>query len=144
MLSKACTYGLLASFYVAKASSGTGYVSIKDMSEALGISFHFLTKILQKLTSAGIMVSHKGPKGGVSLGRRPDDIKLLDIVTAIDGPDLLRECILGLPGCGHEKPCPLHHQWLAVRNDLTRLFAERHLADATEDILRNGYRLASR
>ncbi len=141
MLSKACTYGLLASFYVAKAN-GSEYVSIRQMSDDLGISFHFLTKILQKLTLAGIMVSHKGPKGGVSLGRNPASISLLNIITAIDGPELLQECILGLKGCGHERPCPVHNHWLAIRNDLTTLFTERNLANASEEILSLNLRLA--
>lgn len=141
MLSKACTYGLLASFYVAKAT-GSEYVSIRQMSDDLGISFHFLTKILQKLTSAGIMVSHKGPKGGVSMGRHPSTITLLDIITAIDGPELLNECILGLKGCGHERPCPMHHRWVTIRNDLTHLFTERNLANASEEILNLDLRLA--
>jgi len=141
MLSKACTYGLLASFYVAKAK-GSDYVSIRQMSDDLGISFHFLTKILQKLTSAGIMASHKGPKGGVSMGRNPATISLLDIITAIDGPELLNECILGLKGCGHERPCPMHNRWLDIRNDLTKLFTERNLANASEEILNLNLRLA--
>lgn len=141
MLSKACTYGLLASFYVAKAKR-TDYVSIRQMSDDLGISFHFLTKILQKLTLAGIMISHKGPKGGVSIGRNPESISLLDIITAIDGPELLKECILGLSGCGHERPCPMHNRWVAIRNDLTTLFTERNLANASEEILDLDLRLA--
>lgn len=142
MLSKACTYGLLASFYVAKLK-GTDYVSIREMSDDLGISFHFLTKILQKLTHEGIMVSHKGPKGGVSLGRAPERISLLDIITAIDGPDLLNECLLGLPGCGHEKPCPMHQQWMEIRSRLTNMFMEQNLANSTDEIIRNGFRLSN-
>lgn len=141
MLSKACTYGLLASFYVAKAT-GPEYVSIRQMSDDLDISFHFLTKILQKLTSAGIMVSHKGPKGGVSLGRSPSTITLLDIITAIDGLGLFHDCILGLKGCGHERPCPMHNRWVDIRNDLAKLFTDRNLANASEDILKLDLRLA--
>jgi hypothetical protein len=37
---------------------------------------------------------------------------LYEIVVAIDGEDLFRECVLGLPGCGDATPCPLHDEWI--------------------------------
>ncbi len=62
VLSNACTYGVLASLFVTReASRSKDYVSIGRMSKELNISFHFLAKILQQLTSAGILVSMKGP-----------------------------------------------------------------------------------
>lgn len=140
VLSKACTYGLLASFYVAREKSGD-YVSIRDMSDELNISFHFLTKILQKLTAAGIMNSHKGPKGGISLTRTPEKITLREIIEAIDGNDIFTQCILGLPGCGHKKPCPIHDEWAKVRVDLFRMFEGRSLADSSDDLETYAYRL---
>src|SRR5690625_7578709 len=73
-----------------------GYVSIRAISEELDISFHFLTKIFQKLTQAGILASFRGPNGGVALARPATRITLLDIVIAIDGPELFTECVLGL------------------------------------------------
>ncbi len=141
MLSKACTYGLLASLHVAKQDAG--YVSIREMSGHLGISFHFLTKILQVLTQAGIMRSHKGPNGGVALARPADSITLMEIVTAIDGNALFTQCMLGLPGCGHATPCPMHDHWVGIRAALTDLFNRQTLADTTRDVLDKNLRLAA-
>lgn len=143
VLSKACTYGLLASFYVADKRNAE-YVSIREMSDDLSISFHFLTKILQKLTAAGLMISHKGPKGGVSLSRPASTINLFEIITAIDGHDIFIECILGLPGCGHLKPCPIHAQWANIRSEMQRIFSEKTLADSTEKLEEYGFRLKLR
>ncbi|MGF1671105.1 MAG: RrF2 family transcriptional regulator, partial [Balneolaceae bacterium] len=84
----------------------------------LEISFHFLTKILQQLTSEGILQSFKGPNGGVRLTRSGDEISLLDIVRTIDGDNLFTECALGLPGCGVMKPCPLHDKWADTRDNI--------------------------
>lgn len=135
VLSKSCTYGILASLYIAKETTREHeYLSIKHMSEELNISFHFLTKILQKLTKSRILVSLKGPKGGVALSRAPKLITLLDIVIAIDGPDLFSECLLGLPGCGTEVPCPVHEQWTAAREDLRTMFQDKTLADTSHDV----------
>lgn len=140
VLSKACTYGLLASFYVADKRN-MEYVSIREMSDDLNISFHFLTKILQKLTAAGLMVSHKGPKGGVSLARSASAINLLNIITAIDGSDIFTECVLGLPGCGHQKPCPIHTQWASLRTEMHKLFSEKTLEDSADSLESLGFRL---
>jgi Rrf2 family protein len=142
VLSKACTYGVLASLYVAKQSENKSYVSIRDMSDELRISFHFLTKILQKLTAEGILQSHKGPKGGILLARDARNITILDVVLAIDGEKVFTECVLGLPGCGAQRPCPLHNHWVTVREDLREMFSAKTLAATSDDIRELGLRLS--
>lgn len=128
LLSSACVYGLRASVYLAKGTEAS-YISITKIGEDLGISRHFLTKVLQQLTQAGILESHKGPKGGVKLIRNSDDVYLLDIVAAIDGLDLLTKCALGLPGCGVEKPCPMHDKWASTRDGIRKMLEETSLKD---------------
>jgi Rrf2 family transcriptional regulator, iron-sulfur cluster assembly transcription factor len=142
VLSKACTYGVLASLFVAKQSENKSYVSIREMSDELNISFHFLTKILQKLTAEGILQSHKGPKGGVLLARPAQNITILDVVIAIDGEKVFTQCVLGLPGCGAQQPCPLHNHWLTVREDLRQMFSAKTLAATSNDIRELGLRLS--
>mgnify|MGYP001945684543 FL=1 len=99
-------------------------MSISQISEKLDISYHFLTKIFQKLTKAGLLESMKGPKGGVRFKQAGSEIYLVEIVAAIDGMDLLTECALGLPGCGIATPCPLHDQWAEARDGI-RLMLEK-------------------
>jgi len=132
LLSNACVYGLRASVYLA-AVSDDSYVSIKKISSDLDISHHFLTKVLQKLTSADMMESMKGPKGGVRLVDSTDDITLLEIVAAIDGMDILTECALGLPGCGTEKPCPIHDKWADTRDEIRKMLSNTSLQDLVEE-----------
>lgn len=134
VLSKACSYGILASLYLARNNERNEYISIKEISDDLDISFHFLTKILQTLTENGIVVSLRGPKGGVNLDQDPRETTLYDIIVAIDGPDLFSECILGLPGCGQAKPCPMHDHWQAERDQLKESFKSKSLADVSNKI----------
>lgn len=110
LFSRSCQYGIQAILYIAK-NSDQPYVSIRRIADANEISFHFLSKILQKLTQKDILNSFKGPKGGVCLAKSADTINLLDIVAAIDGLDSFDKCIIGLPNCNTEDPCVLHHQW---------------------------------
>lgn len=133
LLSSACVYGLRASVYLA-SGSGKSYVSITKIGEDLGISRHFLTKVLQQMTEAGILESHKGPKGGVKLTSAPKSITMIDIVASIDGMKLLTECALGLPGCGVEKPCPIHDKWASTRDEIRDMLAETSL----EDLVKKG------
>lgn len=128
LLSKACVYGLRASLFLASNQNGE-YTSIREMSEKLDISFHFLTKILQQLTSAGLMESHKGPKGGVRLTRSGSEMNLFEIVAAIDGVELFTECALGLPGCGVKKPCPLHDKWAGTRDGIRQMLETTNLVE---------------
>ncbi len=122
LLSKACIYGVRASLYMALVYHKDSYISIRDMSQKLDISFHFLTKILQQITQAGLMHSYKGPNGGINLSKNPREITIIEIIDAIDGLDVFTECVIGLPGCGKNKPCPLHEKWAIARQELQDMF----------------------
>lgn len=124
LLSKSCVYGLRASLYLASREEGE-YIPIRQMSDKLEISFHFLTKILQQLTAVKILESYKGPNGGVRLTRSGEEVSLMEIVMAIDGDYMLTECALGLPGCGVMKPCPIHEKWAETRDGI------RHMLEST-------------
>lgn len=142
MLSRACEYGLRAAFYVA-AQNASGYLPIRGIGEALGISVPFLTKVLQQLTQAELLVSFRGPSGGIALARPADQITLYDIVVAVDGPGLFVSCVLGLPGCGTQRPCPLHEGWAVERNRLRELFLRTTLDDVARRLQDADLRLTS-
>ncbi len=70
---------------------------------------------MQSLTESGIIESKKGKSGGFKLAMHPSNIKLIDIVEAIDGLESFNTCVLGFPECTPEKPCPVHDQWGELR-----------------------------
>lgn len=131
LLSKSCEYGLRASLFLVACQNGQ-FISIREMSDKLDISFHFLTKTLQQLTGAGLMESHKGPNGGIRLIKPGSEISLFDIITAIDGRNLFTECVLGLPGCGTQKPCPMHHLWGDTRENIQDMLSKTTLDELAE------------
>jgi len=116
------------------------FIPIREIAEELNLSFHFLTKILQVLTEAKIMDSFKGPSGGIGLARKPADIRLIDIIIAIDGDQMFGECILGLPACGEQAPCSLHSRWLRQRNNLQKMFEKSNLDTLTRDLKTSKFR----
>ena len=140
MLSKSCVYGIRAVLYLT-LNDHRQFVSIKEISQKLDISFHFLTKILQILTQQGLIVSFKGPTGGVKLGRDPKSISVLDIIIILDGDDLFEQCILGLPGCQDQKPCPLHDDWKMQREQIKHKFKMTDLKSLAVKIKNDNLRL---
>jgi len=140
LLSKSCVYGVRALIYLA-IEDQRRYIPIKEVSEKLNISFHFLTKILQTLTQHNLIESFKGPKGGVTLARNATDISILDVVEAIDGKKIFQECLLGLPGCSIEKPCPLHSMWGQTREELRRNLSASRLSELAGEINAGNLRL---
>jgi Rrf2 family protein len=142
VLSKACIYGIRASLFIVAAGKDKKYVPISHIAKELGISFYFLTKILQMLTEHKITVSHRGPSGGVSLARPASEITLMDMVKAIEPDHSLEECFLGLPKCGEKEPCPLHSFWGGTRDRIVSKLENTDLESLGRQVRDDGYRLS--
>ncbi len=132
LLSRSCEYGIRAILYMAPRPVGE-LVSIREMADTLGISSHFLVKILQRLSRKGLLVSHRGPKGGVALARSADEITLLDVVEAIDGLDVVQRCVIGLPECSDECPCSLHRYWKEIRERIVEMLGGKSIGALVEE-----------
>jgi len=143
LLSKSCRYALRAVMYIAsQRETSRPFQPISSVSENLHIPFHFLTKVLQQLTSDGILISTRGPSGGVALAKDPKDITVADVVTSIEGPALFYSCVLGLEGCGSRPPCPLHKHWAEEREKIRMDFQGTTLDMLAQNITDNTLRLA--
>ena len=87
-LSNKGRYGVRAIFDIAFHSGGKA-TQIKDISRRQAIPPRFLEQIFQDLKRAGLVTSKRGPRGGYALAMDPDDIRLGDIVRALEGPIVL-------------------------------------------------------
>ncbi len=125
--SKACEYGIQATLYIATREDRR--VGIKEIAGELHIPVHFLAKILQALSEKDVLTSYKGVHGGFTLQRNPSRIFIIDIVEAIDGLGFFERCLIGFPGCGTDKPCPVHDHWGEVRDRIRAMLSDESLAD---------------
>src|SRR5262245_50000278 len=93
-LSTKTRYGVRAVFDIAfhgHAEGGAPAAQAKDIAERQNIPLRYLEQIFQDLKKAGLVDSKRGPRGGYTLKRDPADIRLGDVVRALQGPieDLL-------------------------------------------------------
>jgi Rrf2 family iron-sulfur cluster assembly transcriptional regulator len=128
IFSKKCELALQAVLFLS-ADEDNRLFNAGDISKQLDVPKEFVSKVLQTLTSNGIIYSRKGKNGGFSLAKKPADIRLIDIVLAIDGLEIFHKCVLGFPGCSVEKPCPVHDKWGKLREDTYKMLSEETLED---------------
>ena len=88
-LSNKGRYGVRAVFDIAFHSRGTA-TQIKEISQRQGIPPRFLEQIFQDLKRAGLVSSKRGPKGGYQLALKAEEIRIGDIVRAVEGPVVLQ------------------------------------------------------
>jgi Rrf2 family nitric oxide-sensitive transcriptional repressor len=130
MISQTAEYALRAVVWLAgrpDEQHGT-----KSISEAAQVPRGYLSKVLQKLARAGLVVSSPGRSGGFRLARRPAEIHVLDVVNAVDPFPRILTCPLGLESHGANL-CALHRQ---LDDNLARTeqaFASTTIADLLAD-----------
>ncbi|RMD49801.1 MAG: Rrf2 family transcriptional regulator [Ignavibacteria bacterium] len=131
IFSKKCELAIQAVLFLSIKKSQIIF-NAKEISEELKVPKEFVSKMLQILTDSGIVGSKKGKNGGFYLAKRPSQIKLIDIVLAIDGDEVFNNCVLGFPGCSDNNPCPVHEKWGKLRTDAYKMLSEETLEQLKE------------
>jgi len=109
-----------------------------DLATATSVQRSFLSKILQRLVHQGLLVSQRGSGGGFILNRAPDQVTLLDIVEAIEGPTQLNHCVGESGHCFRKEWCAVHPIWERAQQALTQVLGTvsiAQLADETSRLL---------
>jgi Rrf2 family protein len=119
LFSKACQYAIRAMTYLAKQEFNR-ICSIQEISRETAVPAPFLSKIVSTLSRSRLIEARRGPRGGAMLSRPPDQITVGDILEAIDGPLDMQRCVLGLPECTDQNPCPLHIEWKNLEAHMRR------------------------
>jgi Rrf2 family iron-sulfur cluster assembly transcriptional regulator len=113
-------------------SSESGPTSVRDIAERTGLPQPYLEQILLALKGAGLVRSKRGVGGGYVLAKAPTDIKVSDIISAVDGPITVGD--FGQPhqdgSCDHEGQCVLLAIW-----DVAGQHMREHLDTYTLEVI---------
>jgi Rrf2 family protein len=127
-LTKKADYGLIALKHLA-VSSGSGTASAKEIADAYGIPLPLLAKILQKLTKTGLLLSVSGSSGGYKLARRPQNISVLEVIHAINGPVILTTCFTDHGLCDQSQKCTVREPLRKVHEAIIDLLRRITIAE---------------
>lgn len=131
MFSKSCEYGLKAVIYVATQSlDQQRMIKVGEIADNTNLPEAFTAKLLRILTKYDIIQSQTGPNGGFFLDiEKMSEIKLSQIVFAIDGDSVYKGCGLGLDKCDENNPCPMHHYFVDIRTQLSSMLENTSIHD---------------
>ena len=135
MFSKSCEYGIKAVIYILMQSKEGRRIKVAEIAENSDSPEAFIAKILGTLVRNRVVNSQTGPNGGFFIEtHRLMEIKLSEIVYAIDGDAVYQGCGLGLKNCDALHPCPLHEKFVSIRNDLKVMLENTTVYDLAEKL----------
>jgi len=121
-LSKRSGYGLIALKHLAVLGPQEN-ASAKQIADRYRIPAHLLSKVLQRLTRAGLLASVYGTRGGYRLARDPHRISALEVIRAIDGPVVLTSCSAAQGCCDQLELCSVREPLQKVQEEIRNLLA---------------------
>lgn len=102
---------------------------IRDIARCTGISKPYLARIINALAHHELVAAKRGYRGGIALARPAGEISLLQVVEAVEGPNWIGPCLLGLDDCAAPGVCPTHDVWQRVMGELKAVLGKTTLAD---------------
>ena len=138
ILSQTSEYAIRAMAYIA-LNQDAGPVRAKDMSKAINIPQHYLSKVLRRLVEQQLLTATKGHNGGFLLSRTPKNIKLVNVLEAVDSEVPTKHCIFGWRMCNSKDPCVLHHRWSSVNDAFQQWARTTSLADIRHDAIKSNW-----
>ncbi len=118
-ITRQADYAVRAVLYLALLGENQR-ASTSKIADEQQIPPSFLAKIVSQLSVAGLLQTSRGARGGVSLARSPEEISLLEVVEAIDGPIYLNECVAHAGVCVFGDTCPMRPIWCDAQADLVK------------------------
>ena len=134
MFSKSCEYAIKAMIFVSQKSKDEGNVGVKEIAKGIDAPEHFIAKILQDLSKKKLLNSMKGPNGGFYINQGNLKSSLADIVKAVDGDSIYKDCVIGLKLCSEKNPCPVHFEYKEIKRNLISMLEDNTIADFNEKL----------
>jgi len=102
---------------------------LSEIAAAVDVPQTFLAKIFQQFSKTGIVKSFRGTGGGFLLASPPEEITLLQVVEAVEGPILPNRCVLKAGECERDVSCTVHPVWHQVQQKVRGILSNITLKD---------------
>ena len=127
-LTRAADYAVRVMIHMAGLPPGTR-TSRTELANAAGCPDQFLSKVLQDLTRAGLVVSHRGNTGGFELPAVRETASVLEVVEAVEGPLRLNVCLAHDHACERQQWCPAHTLWAKAQEALVTVLRSTTISE---------------
>jgi Rrf2 family protein len=128
---KQVDYGLMAMQYIA-VHQGDGVIGVKRIADEFRIPLEQLAKILQRLARGGLLVSHGGPRGGYRLSLPPTEVRVGEVIGALEGPLAIVSCMTD-HDCPQMSCCSVRQPAWKIQAAITRMLGTVTLAELMDD-----------
>ncbi len=129
-LSKETDYGILLLTSLASTPEMLVF-SARELSEETRVPLPMVSKVLKTLAREGVLVSHRGAKGGYALAERPEKSSIGQVIAAMEGPVALTECIDHPGDCRQEPTCRVRKNWAKINQRVMDSLESITLAEMT-------------
>ncbi|MBP8822826.1 MAG: Rrf2 family transcriptional regulator [Flavobacteriales bacterium] len=135
MFSKTGEYALRATMVIATASRNGERLTLERIAERTGMPKAFTAKVLQDLVRGGVMASSRGPNGGFDLTPlHARKVNLRKVLDAVGEADITNSCVMGLGGCNKDLPCPMHKDFIGIKQAIASLLDRTQVHDLVDDL----------
>ena len=132
-LTRAADYAVRVMIHLAGLPAGTRSSRV-ELAAAAECPEQFLAKVLQSLTRAGLVVSHRGNTGGFELPAARREATLLEVIEAIEGPLRLNLCLASDHACSRQAWCPAHCVWGEAQDAMTAVLRKATIGNLARQV----------
>lgn len=134
-LGKLTDYGLVLMTCIAGSEARASQRTARDLATESRLPLSTVSKLLKELLQSGLLLSHRGTKGGYFLAKQPHQISVIDIIAAIEGPMALTECSTDISGlCNLELSCPIKSNQQVINQAVRGVLEKITLADLVQPL----------
>tara|TARA_B110000196_G_C20737424_1_gene471515 strand:+ start:155 stop:607 length:453 start_codon:yes stop_codon:yes gene_type:complete len=113
------------------------FIAISDLADRQSIPGPYLEQLFRYLRKADILISHRGPSGGYKLSRPRDEIKIGQIISAVEDRMDATQC-LGEGNCSAGSKCLAHNLWTDLNHQVQSFLMNKSLEDVLKDSTEEG------
>jgi Rrf2 family protein len=132
---KETEYALRGMVYIQLQNLKDRRPGVAEIAHEIEAPYFFTAKIFQRLAKQGFVKSMKGKGGGFFIEPEKKDLPLKELIIAIEGEELFIGCGFGLKNCDENNPCPLHHQYGMIRDQINKLVAGETIQSLAQNTL---------